>query len=129
MVLAPNGVSAESVSAPLIKATVEPATDHTNVDHYVVQIVGNTDKHCTTRPGELSCTISELLPAHKYKVKAIACLDANGGSNPCGAAKVGEETWTKPTRKQCNMLSLLTSSNSNRAVGTRFHKPGHDGHH
>ncbi len=120
MVLAPGGVTAEPVSTSSIKATVEPATDDTNVDHYVVQIDNDPDKHCTTRPGELSCPISELLPATKYKVKAMACLGENGGSNPCGAAMVGGETWTRPTRKLCNTSPLLSSLNYNRAVGTRL---------
>ncbi len=80
-----TGAPASSFS---IKATVIPATDHTGVHHYVMEIQGETTKNCQPQLGELFCTIDDLLPATQYTVQVKACLDESSGLNPCSPVKV-----------------------------------------
>ncbi len=97
--LVPINVTAVPASSSSITATVTPASDASGVDHYVVQIKEDTEKTCNATPMALSCTISTLSPATLYTVQVMACLDKTSGPNPCSPVKVGEQSWTKPTRK------------------------------
>ncbi len=99
MSLAPRDVAAVPESSTSIKTTVDQATEHTGVDHYIVQIEGQTEKNCTAPLRGLSCIINGLSPAVEYMVQTEACLAPNSGPNPCSALKVGGKTWTNPSSK------------------------------
>ncbi len=82
-----------------VKTTVVPATEHTGVDHYVVQIKDHTDKNCTAPLTTSSCIITGLSPAVEYTVQAESCLAPSSGPDPCSDAKIGGKSWTKPSGK------------------------------
>ncbi len=97
-------MTAAPASSSSIEATIDQATDHAGVHHYVVEIQGETTKNCQPQSGELSCTIDELLPAKQYTVQVKACLDESSGRDPCSPVKVGGKSRTKPTSKHLMII-------------------------
>ncbi len=96
----------------MIKTTVVQSDDPTGVHHYVVRVSGDTGKNCQAMPDEVVCIINGLVPATQYTFEAAACLNESPESDPCSTFTVGAESWTKPTRKDCNLIDTMFISHS-----------------